>query len=160
MSAVRWPAGHEPTGAVIHEVNCGHSHASPDRVWAWLTRPDQWGVFYNNASSVRSISGDWPQIGLGSRFSWVTFNVRVITEVIEYEPYERLAWTGAGHGSRGHHAWLLTPDASGTIIQTEETQRGLLSRLSSPFLRPRMRREHQNWVDQLALIAVGPKPST
>jgi hypothetical protein len=155
VSTVHWPTGHEPAGAAIHEVNSGHSEAPPEQVWAWLARPDRWDTYYDNVSKVRHISGPWPELGLGSRFSWVTFGVPVTTEVVEYEPYQRLAWTGFGRGSRGHHAWILTPDARGTTIHTEETQRGVLSKLSGPFLRPRMLREHQNWVDQLAIIATG-----
>jgi hypothetical protein len=38
----------------------------------------------------------------------------VITKVTEFEPYERLAWTGSGRGSRGHHAWILLPEQEGT----------------------------------------------
>ena len=78
----------------------------------------------------------------------------------EFEPYERLAWTGSGRGSRGHHAWILLPEAGGISIHTEETQRGLPSRILGPFLRPAIRREHQKWVDNLAQIAPsgkGPK---
>jgi uncharacterized protein YndB with AHSA1/START domain len=158
VSTAHWPTGQEPAGAAIHEVNRGRSDAPVDRVWAWLIRPALWETYYDNVSKVRHMAGPWPEIGLGSRFSWVTFGVPVTTEVTECEPCERLAWTGSGRGSRGHHAWILTPDAGGTIIHTEETQRGLLSRLSSPFLRPRMRREHQTWVDQLAAIATGELP--
>jgi hypothetical protein len=105
MSTVHWPAGHEPAGAAIHEVNSGRSVATPELVWAWLVRPDLW----------------------------------------------------SGRGSRGHHAWTLLPEAGGTSIHTEETQRGLPSRILGPFLRPAMRREHQKWVDNLAQIAASGK---
>jgi hypothetical protein len=121
MSTVHWPAGHEPAGAAIHEVNSGRSVATPELVWAWLVRPDLWHTYYANVRDVRHIAGPWPEIGLGSRFSWVTFRAPVITEVTEFEPHERLAWTGSGRGSRGHHAWILLPEEGGTFIHTEET---------------------------------------
>jgi hypothetical protein len=107
MSTVHWPAGHEPAGAAIHEVNSGRSVATPELVWAWLVRPDLWHTYYANVRDVRHIAGPWPEIGLGSQFSWVTFRAPVITKVTGFEPYERLAWTGSGRGSRGHHARIL-----------------------------------------------------
>ena len=157
MSTIHWPAGHEPAGAAIHEVNSGRSVATPELVWAWLVRPDLWHTYYANVRDVRHIAGPWPEIGLGSHFSWVTFRAPVITKVTEFEPYERLAWTGSGRGSRGHHAWILLPEEGGTFIHTEETQRGLPSRILGPFLRPAIRREHQKWVDNLAQIAASGK---
>lgn len=154
MTMVRWPAGHEPAGAAINEVNTGTSHAAPQAVWAWLVRPDRWTAYYGNARRVRHLAGPWPEIALGSRFSWVTFGAPVTTEITEFEPFERLAWTGSGLGSRGHHAWVLTARPGGrTDIYTEETQRGTASKLLSPALAPAMRRMHQRWVDNLAHIA-------
>ncbi|WP_344596267.1 fumarylacetoacetate hydrolase family protein [Streptomyces violaceusniger] len=150
MSTVLWPGGHAPDGAALHVVNTATSTAPPEAVWAWLTRPDRWSEYYNNVRRVRHVSGPWPIIALGSTFTWWTFNTRVTTEVTEVEPYERLAWTGHGLGSRGHHAWILTARADGgTGIHTEETQRGAASRLFRPVLVPNMRREHQRWVDEL-----------
>ena len=103
MNTVHWPAGHGPAGAAVHEVNNGRSVAPPELVWAWLVRRDLWHSYYANARDVRHIAGPWPKIGLGSQFSWVTFRAPVTTEVTEFEPYERLAWTGSGRGARGHH---------------------------------------------------------
>ena len=154
MSVIQWPAGYEPAAAAIYETTTGSSHASPEAVWAWLVRPDRWGDFYSNVRRVRHVGGPWPEVALGTIFSWVTFNVPVTTEVTEYERYERLAWTGGGLGSGGHHAWVVTPrEDGGTDIQTEETQHGVVSKLLSPVLAPRMRRMHQLWVDNLARIA-------
>ena len=84
------------------------------------------------------------------------------TEITEFEPYERLAWTGEGLGATAHHACLL--DASGPDLQlvTEETQRGFLPRLLRPMMRPAMLGHHQLWIDQLARLAESgetpPKP--
>jgi uncharacterized protein YndB with AHSA1/START domain len=154
MNEVHWPAGHEPKGAAIHEVNVGRSTASPDAVWAWLVDPQRWSTYYSNARDMRHLAGGWPELGLGTRFSWVTFGARVTTEVTEFVPSARLAWTGEGMGSRGHHAWVLSPNSDGgTDIRTEETQRGALLTVLRPVHAPRMRRLHQQWVDNLARIA-------
>ena len=150
---VRWPMANAPEFASIHVVNSTRTTADPGIIWDWLTRPEQWHRFYGNAKRIRHRSGPWPRLGLGSRFSWITFGALVTTEITEFEPYERLAWTGEGLGATAHHAWLL--DASGPDLQlvTEETQRGFLPRLLRPVMRPAMLRQHQLWIDQLARLA-------
>lgn len=153
---IDWPHDHRPEGAAIHEANTAVAHATPEAVWAWLVRPDRWADYYGNVKGVRHLSGAWPELAAGSTFSWVTFNTRVTTTVTELEPYARLAWTGGGLGSVGHHAWRLTPFGDGrTEIHTEETQRGTASRLLAPLLRRTMRTWHQRWVDELAAVAAG-----
>jgi Polyketide cyclase / dehydrase and lipid transport len=148
---VRWPKGHEPEGASIYVSNKTVTTADPELVWAWLTRPEQWHRFYSNAKRIRHRSGEWPQLRLGSKFSWITFGALVTTEITEFEPFKRLAWTGEGMGATAHHAWLL--DADEWEIVTEETQGGFLPKLVRPMMRPQMLRQHQRWLDQLARLA-------
>jgi hypothetical protein len=95
----------------------------------------------------------WPQLTLGSEFSWITFGAPVTTVVTEFAPPLRLAWTGRGLGSSGHHAWLLNPLPTGCQIITEETQRGRTVRVVRPVLTPAMRSMHQRWVEGAAKIA-------
>lgn len=152
-TSVRWPEGHAPDGASIYVPNHTRTTADPELVWAWLTRPEQWHRFYSNAKRIRHKAGPWPQLELGSRFSWITFGALVTTEVTEYEPLKRLAWTGQGLGASAHHEWLLVADGPEWQIITEETQRGLLPRLVRPTMRPQMLRRHQRWLDQLARLA-------
>jgi uncharacterized protein YndB with AHSA1/START domain len=154
MTAVRWPEGFDPADATLYVVNEGTSTAPPEDIWRWLVRPDHWGDYYSNVSRVRAKEGAWPEIENGSTFTWVTFNAPVTTTVDEFVPFERLAWTGSGLGSVGHHAWLLEADGrGGTRIVTEEVQRGAAVRLFRPVLRRRMQALHQQWVDNLATIA-------
>lgn len=154
------PPGHEPSDAAINQVNTARSTASPEAVWAWLARPDRWDVYYRNARRVRHLSGPWPELALGSRFSWTTFNVPVTTEVTACEPFGRLAWSAQRRGLRAHHVWLLTPrEDGGTEIYTQETQHGWVPRLFWPVILPSMRRMHQHWVDGLSEIAAsGQRP--
>lgn len=153
-SDVHWPAGHGPEGASIHVANETLSSAPPEAVWGWLVRPERWRDYYDNARRVRSRSGAWPQVELGSVFSWVTGGVPVTTTITELEPFRRLAWTGQGLGAVGHHAWLLTETPhGGTRILTEETQRGAVLRLLRPVLQRSMGAAHQRWVEGLARAA-------
>ena len=159
-TTVHWPKAHAPEGASIYVSNRTLTTADPELVWAWLTRPEQWNRFYSNAKRIRHRSGPWPQLGMGSRFSWITFGALVTTEITEFEPCKRLAWTGEGLGATAHHAWLLDANGAEWAIVTEETQRGLLPGLVRPMMRPQMLRQHQRWIDQLARLAEsGAKPS-
>jgi len=159
-AGVNWPAAHVPEGASIYVSNRTRTVADPELVWAWLTRPEEWNRFYGNAKRIRHRSGPWPQLGPGSRFSWITFGALVTTEITEFEPYTRLAWTGEGLGASAHHAWLLDADEPEWEIVTEETQRGLLPRLVRRIMRPQMQRQHQRWIEQLARLAEsGEKPA-
>jgi hypothetical protein len=157
---VRWPRAHVPEGAAIYVANSAVTTADPELVWAWLIRPEQWTRFYGNAKNIQHRSGPWPVLGLGSTFTWVTFGVKVTTEVTEFEPFKRLAWTGAGAGgSTAHHAWLLDADGPRWEIVHEETERGFLPRLARGMLRPQMLHQHQLWAEQLARLAEsGAKP--
>lgn len=158
--AVRWPEGHAPQGADIHVVNRATSAAGAQEIWAWLVRPELWGRYYANARLIRPQAGAWPTLETGSRFRWLTFGALVSTTVTECEPLQRLAWSGGGLGSVGHHAWVISERGPGeTLITTEETQRGTPVRLLAPVLRPAMLHWHQRWADALARIAeTGPPP--
>ena len=150
---MRWPAAHVPEGASIYVSNRTLTTADPELAWAWLIRPEQWSRFYGNARRIRHRSGPWPELALGSRFSWVTFGAPVTTEITEFEPFKRLAWTGTAPGATAHHAWLLDASGPKREIVTEETQRGFLPRLLRPTMRPAMLRQHQSWIDELARLA-------
>ena len=90
----------------------------------------------------------------GRTFTWLTFGAPCTSTVTEFEPFERFAFTGGGMGAVGHHAWVLTDDGEGgTIIHTEETQRGKVIALLGPVLQSWMRSQHQKWVDNLARTA-------
>ena len=75
------------------------------------------------------------------------------SEVVEYEPDQRIAWSAKSLAGSGHHGWLLRRQAGGTFVRTEETQKGLGMQLIKPALRPMMVRLHQRWLDGLSRVA-------
>jgi uncharacterized protein YndB with AHSA1/START domain len=159
-TAISWPDEHTPEASVFHAVNELQMQAPPENVWAWLTRPDLWPRYYSNARLIRHLGGPWPELQLGSRFRWLTFGALVTSEVTEYAPTERLAWSAKSMAGSGHHGWVLRPEGGGTFVRTEETQRGLGMRLISPGLRPLMTRLHQRWLEGLGRVAAeGPPPT-
>ena len=158
-TAVRFPEENRPENSRLLVRNELQIDAPPERVWAWLTRPDLWPSYYRNARLVRHLEGPWPKIQLGSRWRWFTFGARIVSELVDCEPHTRLAWDAKGLGARGYHGWVLEPCHGGTNVVTEETQRGWGIAAVKPVLRPRMLREHQRWLEGLAQVAPAAPPT-
>jgi hypothetical protein len=152
-TVIRWPEQHRPAVSLLHAVNELQVEADRERCFALLARPELWPGFYGNARLVRHIEGPWPNVELGSRFRWLTFGVIVVSEIVEFEPPERIAWSAKELGASGHHGWLLQERSGGTFIRTEETQRGWGMRLAAPAMRRLMPRFHQRWLEGLARAA-------
>jgi uncharacterized protein YndB with AHSA1/START domain len=157
-TAVRFPDRSRPENSRFLARNELRIDAPPERVWAWLARPDLWPSYYRNARLVRHLEGPWPEIELGSRWRWLTFGALITSELVECEPHARLAWDASGLGARGHHGWVLEPLDGGTRVVTEETQRGWGIALVKPALRPMMLRQHQRWLEGLARVAAESPP--
>jgi uncharacterized protein YndB with AHSA1/START domain len=156
--AIHWPEDCRPEDSAWLAVNELQIPAEPERVFAWLRRPDLWPRYYWNARLVRNLGGPWPELQLGSRWRWLTFGVLITSEVVEIEKPIRLAWSARGIGSAGHHVWLLTPKDGGTFVHTEETQHGWAARLSAPVMSRLQRSLHQRWLEGLARMAAGGPP--
>jgi Polyketide cyclase / dehydrase and lipid transport len=150
---IRWPAEFNPSRAPIHAVNRLDMQASPEAVWKVLIRAVEWPQFYANSAKVK-IAGGAKDLSAGARFTWRTFGVSLVSRVEEFVPNERIGWTAKGTGVWVYHAWLITPLAGGGChVLTEETQYGFLSRLGKILYPGRMEREHQNWLEALAVRA-------
>ena len=152
-TVIDWPEGHRPEESAFHAVNELQIPAEPEVVWAWLCRPDLWPTYYSNARLIKHLGGPWPKLDLGSRWRWMTFGAFVTSEVVEYVPGQRLAWSAKELGGKGHHAWVLRRADGGTFVHTEETQKGLGIQLLKPVLRPLMTRFHQRWLEGLSKVA-------
>ena len=157
VSVTRWPTGCEPDGAPVYTYNAIDVAAAAERVWAWLIPAARWPEYYDNASNVRILDGG-PELALGTRFTWRTFNVSVDTTVVECVPYERLAWRGKTVGGTGYHGWVIQPTPAGCRVITEETQRGIVPSLGRWFLRRGLLTQHQRWLEGLACVAKAGAP--
>jgi len=159
-TVISWPEEHTPENSAFHAVNELQVAAERDAVWAWLVRPDLWPTYYSNAKFIKHLEGPWPVLELGSRFRWLSFGAFVTSEVVTYEPGQRIDWDAKVLGGRGYHGWVLKPEAGGTFIRTEETQKGPGIQVVKPVLRPMMVRLHQRWLEGLGRVAAdGPPPA-
>ena len=146
---INWPAKYHPDNSAIHIVNTLQMDVPSQKVWDCLVNAIDWPTFYPNASSVRILNGPQHPLAMGTLFQWKTFGLTIKTKVTEFEPYQRLAWQAQSFGMSVCHAWLITPNANGCHVRTEETQNGFLPKIAS-FLQPgNIHKQHQIWLEGL-----------
>lgn len=126
---IRWPSRYEPANSPVHVHNEISITSSPETVWAWLIRAQLWHTWYPNSANVQFLTGQPPDLALGTRFQWKTFGVTIQSKVLEFIPYERIAWDAHGTGLDAYHAWLIQKTSEGCFVITEESQHGWLARL-------------------------------
>ena len=69
--------------------------------------------------------------------------------MLEFLPYERLAWDAHGTGLAAYHGWLIQKTNQGCNVIMEETQRGWVARLGKTLRPKRMEQQHQVWLEGL-----------
>lgn len=147
-----WPARFTPERVPVHVSNQLFIPASPAIVWAWLVRAPLWPTWYANAHHVRGVDGEaLTDLTAGSCFLWETFGVAIRSEVAEYLPGERIAWSAKGMGVDAYHAWLLMPEGDGCRVLTEESQYGWGARIVNFVLPNRMSDGHELWLKSLEI---------
>ena len=144
-----WPSSYDPANCPVHVRNELAMASNPETVWAWLIRAQLWPTWYPNSANIQFLSGQSPDLALGTRFRWKTFGVTIESTVLEFVPYERLAWDAHGIGLDSYHAWLIIRTSQGCSVVTEETQRGLLPRLLKALAPKRTENQHQIWLERL-----------
>lgn len=149
METTTWPDDLRPDGAPVATHNALVVPSPPEQVWDRLVRAPKWPEIYANAADVH-IDGDAPDLTPGAHFTWRTLGFRVATTVAEFDPRRLLTWRGDTWYGRGRHTWTLDPVPGGTRLVTEEVQRGLVPTLLGWWIRPRLYRWHQRWLEGLA----------
>ena len=155
---IRWPEGYAPGRAGVHVHNELEMPVSPESIWPWLVRAELWPTWYSNSKDVE-VEGGGPDLSPGSSFRWTTFGVRLRSKVEEFVPRERLAWSADAAGVHAYHVWLIEARSSGCFVVTEESQNGLLARLSNLMRPGNVGRRHQEWLEGLLRKARGGPPS-
>ncbi len=144
-----WPSDYNPAICPIHVKNMLAMSSPPETVWAWLIRAQLWPTWYPNSADVKFLSGNPPDLALGTVFRWKTFGVTVQSTVKEFVPPMRLAWDAHGSGLDAFHAWLIQKTDAGCNVETEEVQHGSLARLSRALRPYHMEEKHQLWLEGL-----------
>lgn len=148
-TTINWPEKFEPKNCPVFVSNEISINASAEQVWAKLIQVTTWPQWYFNASAIEVTNQHSKLLLAGTRFNWKTFGAKLSTEISEYVPDERLAWTAKGTGILAYHAWLIVPTPAGCTVITQETQHGWLCRLGKLLFPDRMYKYHQIWLQGL-----------
>jgi uncharacterized protein YndB with AHSA1/START domain len=152
---INWPEGFLPENSPVHVRNELFMKAPAAKVWDKLIHAALWPEWYSNSANV-VIPGDASgYLKAGTKFTWRTFGVNLQSEIIEYVPGRRIAWTAKAFGIWAYHAWLIDETEAGAYVLTEETQHGWIARAGSIIFPRRMHRLHQVWLEQLEKRAAG-----
>ena len=104
--------------------------AKPETVWEVMTDIEVWPT-WNPDVKEATLQGS---VAEGTQFRWKVSAGTINSTLTRVDPPRVLAWNGKGFGVKAIHAWLLEPRAGGTLVRTEESWEGLLSRiLRGPF---------------------------
>ena len=152
-----WPEGTHPDQSPVFSHNEIAAAATPQRLWEWLVCAGLWSRWYHNAADVE-LPGGRMRLEADMVFRWRTFGARITSEVVEYDPPNRIGWMWWRRGARGYHGWLLRAEEIGTRVVTEETQQGVLPFLLKPALQPALSAAHWYWLHQLARMATRDLP--
>lgn len=154
MAEVRWPLAYEPARTKVFVSNRITIPAEPRVVWAWLIRAKRWPEWYPNSADVQLPPGAGADLGPDMRFHWRTFGLPLVSTVREFVPEARIGWDGHAIGIDVYHAWVLEKiGPRETLVLTEESQNGWLSRLSHFVMPNRMSSQHQIWLEALSAKA-------
>jgi short-subunit dehydrogenase/uncharacterized protein YndB with AHSA1/START domain len=127
--------------------------ASAERVWDLLTDVARWPAWYRACKWVHVDSTD--RAGRAATFRWKAHPVVLQTTVTAMERPHSFAFIADARGFHAVRGFTLrpTPDGSGTVVVSDETQVGIFPWLGRVFLGPRLRAANQVMFEDLARVA-------
>jgi uncharacterized protein YndB with AHSA1/START domain len=99
--------------------------ASPQSVWDVLTDFEQWPSWNPDVKSMSMQGG----LATGSVFRWKAGPGKITSTIHHLEPPNLIGWTGATFGIKAKHVYRLEPGNGGTLVHTEESYEGGVTRL-------------------------------
>lgn len=113
--------------------------ADPEIVWDVMAGIDRWPAWNPDVKSAH-LEGE---MALGSKFRWKAGPGMVTSTIQQVARPRTLAWTGNTLGINAIHVWRLEPKGERTVVRTEESWDGLISRI----FRGQMQRMLQRSID-------------
>jgi uncharacterized protein YndB with AHSA1/START domain len=98
--------------------------AAPETVWNIMADIEAWPRWNHDVKEAR-LQGEFKP---GTQFLWKAGPGKITSLLQEVDPPHILAWTGKTMGINAIHVWKIELIDGKTIVQTEESWEGLLSR--------------------------------
>lgn len=164
-----WPQGFKPTPekkatlwnpfswgyiAVAVKNKLAFPDTHPKKIFTHIQDAKNWENYYTNGGNPSVSKLD----KLGQVFSFRTFNMTFKSKLVIYKNTGEvlsIAWYAKSLGTEVVHRWDIYSDGKGgSIVSTEERQRGIKPVLTAQILKPAMEITHQNWLYGHAVAAI------
>jgi hypothetical protein len=158
-----WRDGYDPTRDPVFAHNSLEIAATPHDVLA-LLRSGRSDTYYPNSSAATDCkTHELVTLALGRAYCWTTFGAEQHMEIVELvdDPRESvIAWEGGSAGVTVYHRWIMRPTAKGTLVITEECERGLLPSLGiyRDRMNPSLHAGHELWLNGMRNQLEGRQP--
>jgi hypothetical protein len=130
--------------------------APVDAVWDVLVAIDAWPEWNPDVKSA-SIEGP---AAVGTSFRWKAGPSTIRSTIVSAERPRLIAWTGKTLGIRAIHVWRLEPRNGRTLVRTEESYEGLVSRILRRSLQKTLDKALADGVANLKAEAEKTSPGT
>jgi len=141
-----WPSDYAPHQRQFYVHNQIEIDAPPEVVWRELIDYASWTDYYRGASEVRLEDPTQKQLAPDSVIRWKTMGLRFASSIKEFVPHRSLAWESVNSKIRGYHVWLIIPRGKGSLLVTEEAQRGWLTFFEKVFQPNKLHGLHDEWL--------------
>lgn len=145
-SQINWPNEYQPADADFYVHNKLQVDAKPEEIWQLLVDAENWPNWYEGMTDVTVLDSESGQITAKSELKFSTMGQNFEATIKEFQPFSRLAWETVNDDLRAYHAWLIIPNEKGSLIITDEVQKGKLAKLQKLFLPNKLRKLHDKWL--------------
>jgi uncharacterized damage-inducible protein DinB/uncharacterized protein YndB with AHSA1/START domain len=121
-------------------------NATPEQVWQLLVRAKDWIQWYDGIQNIRFEDSAQEALAKDTKVFWNSMGQSLNNTVVEFKPYQALAWQFNEAKIQGHHAWVIIPTATGCRVITDESQTGRLAKLQKIFLPKKLMKQHDKWL--------------
>jgi uncharacterized protein YndB with AHSA1/START domain len=119
--------------------------AQPQVVWKIHTDINSWSQWQTGIASSKL---DGP-LTAGAVFQWKPGGMTINSTIEVVEPNERIGWTGTAIGTQARHIWTLKPQKDGTLLTTEESMDGWLTRALKVMMPRFLEESLDTWLQSL-----------
>ena len=119
--------------------------AQPQAVWKIITDINSWSQWQPGIASSKMEGSLTP----GAVFEWKPGGITITSTIEIIEPDERIGWSGTAIGTQARHIWTFKPHKDGTLLTTEESMDGWLTRVLKVMMPKFLDESLSTWLNSL-----------